>query len=503
MHRPDQGRAASGRRPRPPRAAMQCSTADRTGYEPPGRPPGTTRSLPPAHLEIVMSATTASGGTTEQRFPAKAARASFVGSMLEYYDFFIYGSAAGLVFPQVFFPDSDPSTATLLSLATFGVAYVARPIGAVIIGHFGDRVGRKRMLVLTLLLMGLSTFLIGALPSYSAIGVAAPILLVFLRILQGLSAAGEQSGANSLTLEHAPDNRRGFFTSFTLEGTQGGLILANVVFLLVALLPEDQLLSWGWRIPFLLSAVVVAVGYWVRRSLPETPEFERVEESNAVAKLPVAVLLRNHWASVVRVVLCALVSVVSTIVGTWSLAQGTSDAIGLERTTLLWMVILSNVVALVAIPLWAKLSDRIGRRPVFVFGALGSAVLAFPFLWALQQGNVALVYVFGILLSGFAYSAANGIWPSFYGEMFDTRVRYSGMAIGTQIGFALGGFSPAIAAAIVGDGSDGWVPVALLTAGAATVAGLCALTARETAHVPTAQLGRKQALGSERHLTHA
>jgi len=447
--------------------------------------------------------TTAPGGTSAERIPRKAALASFVGSMLEYYDFFIYGAAAGLVFPQVFFPDSDPATATLLSLATFGVAYVARPIGAVIIGHFGDTVGRKKMLVLTLLLMGVSTFAIGLVPSYDAIGVAAPVILVFLRILQGLSAAGEQSGANSLTLEHAPDRRRGFFTSFTLEGTQGGLILANLVFLLVALLPEEQLLSWGWRIPFFLSAVVVAVGYWVRRSLPETPEFQKVEQADEVAKLPVAVLFRDHWASVLRVVLCALVSVVSTIVGTWSLAQGTSDAVGLDRPTLLWMVILSNVVALIALPLWAKLSDRIGRKPVFVFGALGSAVLVFPFLWALQQADVVLIYVFGILLSGFAYSAANGIWPSFYGEMFDTRVRYSGMAIGTQIGFALGGFSPAIAAAIVGEGSGGWVPVALLTAGAATVAGLCALTARETAHVPTAQLGLKPGEERSRQLANA
>jgi MFS family permease len=450
-----------------------------------------------------MSTTTASGGTAAERIPRKAALASFVGSMLEYYDFFIFGAAAGLIFPTVFFADSDPRTATLLSLMTFGVAYVARPIGAVIIGHFGDTVGRKKMLVLTLLLMGISTFAIGLVPSYDAIGVAAPVILVFLRILQGLSAAGEQSGANSLTLEHAPDRKRGFFTSFTLEGTQGGLILANLVFLLVALLPDEQLFSWGWRIPFFLSAFVVAVGYWVRRSLPETPEFQKVEESHAVAKLPVAVLLRDHWASVIRVVLCALVSVISTIVGTWSLAQGTSDEIGLERTTLLWMVILSNVVALVALPLWARLSDRIGRRPVFAFGALGSAVLAFPFLWALQQGNIALIYVFGILLSGLVYSAANGIWPSFYGEMFDTRVRYSGMAIGTQIGFALGGFSPAIAAAIVGEGSGGWVPVALLTAGAATVAGLCALTARETAHIPTPQLGLKPGEELTRQLANA
>src|SRR5215217_2654854 len=279
-----------------------------------------------------MSNPTAAGHVAD-RVPKKAALASFVGSMLEYYDFFIFGAAAGLVFPTVFFSDSDPATATLQSLSVFGVAYVARPIGAVIIGHFGDRLGRKKMLVLTLLMMGASTFLIGTLPSYDAIGVAAPILLVVLRVLQGLSAAGEQSGANSLTMEHAPEGRRGFFTSFTLSGTQAGLILATLVFIPVAALPDEALFSWGWRIPFFLSAVVVAVGYWVRRTLPETPEFEKVEQADAVAKLPVAVLLRDHWASVIRVVLCALVSVISTIVGTWSLAQGTSDAVGLDRTT--------------------------------------------------------------------------------------------------------------------------------------------------------------------------
>jgi MFS family permease len=436
-----------------------------------------------------MSTPTAAGGSVEERVPRKAALASFVGSMLEYYDFFIYGSAAGLVFPTVFFPDSDPATATLLSLATFGVAYVARPIGAVIIGHFGDRLGRKKMLVMTLLLMGVATFLIGLLPSYAAIGVTAPILLVLLRILQGLSAAGEQAGANSLTLEHAPEGRRGFFTSFTLSGTQAGLILATFVFIPVAALPDEQLYSWGWRIPFFLSAVVVAVGYWVRRTLPETPEFEKAERSHEVAKLPVAVLLRDHWPSVIRVILCALVSVVSTIVATWSLAYAT-DTVGLDKATYLWVVVAANVVALGAIPLWARLSDRIGRRPVFAIGALGSAVTVFPFLWSVSQGDFTLIFLFGILLSGVVYSAANGIWPSLYGEMFSTKVRYSGMAIGTQIGFALGGFSPAIATAIAGVGQDAWLPVAVFTAAAATVAGLCALTARETAHVPLEDLGR-------------
>ncbi len=451
-----------------------------------------------------MSTTTASDGALTERVPRKAALASFVGSMLEYYDFFIYGSAAGLVFPTVFFADSDPATATLLSLATFGVAYVARPVGAVIIGHFGDKLGRKKMLVMTLLLMGVSTFAIGLLPSYAAIGVAAPILLVLLRILQGLSAAGEQSGANSLTLEHAPEGRRGFFTSFTLSGTQAGLILATLVFIPVAALPDEQLYSWGWRIPFFLSAVVVAVGYWVRRTLPETPEFEKVEQSEGVAKLPVAVLFRDHWPAVLRVVLCALVSVVSTIVATWSLAYATGETgPQLDKATYLWVVVAANVVALGAIPLWARLSDRIGRRPVFVIGALGSAVLIFPFLWAVGRGDFPLIFVFGILLSGVVYSAANGVWPSLYGEMFGTRVRYSGMAIGTQVGFALGGFSPAIAGGLMNEGPNGWLPVAVLTAGAATVAGLCALTARETAHVPLPLLGTPAARDTAREYANA
>jgi MFS family permease len=211
----------------------------------------------------------------------------------------------------------------------------------------------------------------------------------------------------------------------------------------------------------------------------------------------VAVLFRDHWPSVLRVVLCALVSVVSTVVATWSLAWATND-LGLERSTFLWVIVAANVVALAAIPMWARLSDRIGRRPVFALGALGSAVLVFPFLWAVQRGDFPLIFLFGVLLSGVVYSAANGVWPTLYGEMFDTRVRYSGMAIGTQIGFALGGFSPTIAAAIVGDGPNGWLPVALLAAGAATVAGLCALTARETAHVPLARLGTPAARETER-----
>lgn len=417
--------------------------------------------------------------------PRKAALASWIGSALEYYDFFLYGTAAALIFGTVFFPDND-----LAAFATFGVAYVARPVGAFILGHVGDRFGRKKVLIFTLLLMGLSTFLVGALPTYDQVGILAPIGLVALRLLQGLSAAGEQAGANSMTLEHAPNHRRAFYSSFTLSGTQMGLILATLVFLPISALPEDQLMSWGWRIPFFLSAIVVAVGFWIRRTLPETPAFEEEERARQTPRLPVAVLFREHGLDVARVIFAAFVSVVSTIFSVFTLSYAVKD-VGIAKSTMLTVVILANIIALGAIPAWATLADRIGRKPVFIGGALGSAALIWPYVWAISRENVPLIFLFGLLLSGIVYSAANGVWPALYGEMFDTRVRLSGMAIGTQIGFALGGFAPTISAAIVGDGINGWVPIALLTAAAASVAAISALTARETYKIPLAELGKK------------
>jgi MFS family permease len=266
--------------------------------------------------------------------PVKAALASWIGSALEYYDFFIYGTGAALVFGKIFFPSSDPTIGTLLALATFGVGYVARPVGAFFLGHICDKFGRKRVLVMTLILMGASTFLVGCLPTYGQVGVAAPIMLVILRLCQGFSASGEQAGANSMTLEHAPANRRAFFTSFTLSGTQAGLILATAVFLPISRLPEDQLLSWGWRVPFWLSVVVVAVGYIIRRTLEETPAFKEEQEQKVVAKLPVAILFRDYTADVLRVILCALVSLVSTIFGVYVLSYAV-NTIKLDRTTML------------------------------------------------------------------------------------------------------------------------------------------------------------------------
>ena len=422
--------------------------------------------------------------------PRKAALASWIGSAVEYYDFFIYGTAAALVFGRIFFPSIDPQLGTIAAFASFGVAYVARPFGAFLLGHVGDKFGRKKVLTFTLLLMGVSTFLVGALPTYGQIGIASPILLVLLRLLQGISASGEQAGANSMTLEHAPAERRAFFTSFTLSGTQAGLILATLVFIPISTLPEEQLLAWGWRIPFFLSSIVVAVGFWVRRTLPETPAFAEEEKKHVTPKLPVVELFTNHGLDVVRVIFAALISVVSTIFSVFTLSYAV-NTVHIPRTTMLTVLVLANVVALIAIPLWASLSDRIGRRPVFIVGSLGSAALIWPYMWALSTSNIGLIFALGLLLSGVVYSAANGVWPALYGEMFDTRVRLSGLAIGTQIGFALGGFAPTISAALLGTGANGWVPVAAFTTVTAVISSLSVWSARETYDVPMDQLGKR------------
>ncbi|RZL79949.1 MAG: MFS transporter [Rhodococcus sp. (in: high G+C Gram-positive bacteria)] len=427
-----------------------------------------------------------------QKTPKKAALASWVGSALEYYDFYIYGTAAALVFNKVFFPASSPTTGTLLALATFGVGYIARPVGAFILGHVGDKYGRKKVMVFTLLLMGASTFLVGCLPSYDQIGVWAPICLVVLRLMQGFSASGEQSSAASMTLEHAPERHRAFYTSFTLNGTAAGLVLANAMFLPIAALPTEQLLSWGWRIPFWSSVIVLIAGVIIRRTLQETPAFQQEAADNNTEKMPLAALFRDYKADVARVTLTALVSTVSTIFGVWALSFAVNTA-GIARSSMLWVTISAALVSLFAIPLFAALADRIGRKPVYIFGVLGSGVLMVGYLASITTGNLTLIFIAGIAMSGIVYHAQNGIFPAFYSEMFPTRVRLSGMAIGTQIGFAISGFGPTIAAWIAGDGIHGWVPVAGYVAVCCIIAAIAAATARETYKTPLSEIDEHKA----------
>ena len=423
------------------------------------------------------------------RTPRTAAISSWVGSALEYYDFFIYGTAAALVFPKIFFPAGNPAAATIASLATFGVAYVARPVGSFIFGHLGDTIGRKKVLVITLFGMGTATFLIGLMPTYDQIGFAAPILLLILRLCQGLAVSGEQSSASSTSLEHAPANRRAFFTSFTLAGTQGGNILASAAFLPIAALPEPALLSWGWRIPFLLSAVVMLVGWLIRRNLGESPAFEEEQEHHDVPKAPLKALFRTYTPDVFKVLFAALASVNSTLFGQFALAYGV-NTMGMSRSTFLWLAIVVNAIALFAIPAAGYLADRFGRKPVYVIGMIGVAVTLWPFLWAVSQRNVALVFVFGILMVSICYSGYAGSAFALWNEQFDTKVRMSGVAVGTQFGFALGGFAPAIAAALAGPKLTDWVPVAVFGSVTAVIALVSVLTMRETYRTPLYDLGK-------------
>ncbi|MGW0017614.1 MFS transporter [Rhodococcus sp. NPDC003382] len=431
--------------------------------------------------------------TTVQRTPRKAALAAWSGSALEYYDLAIYGTAAALVFPTIFFPEGNRAAATVASLATFGVAYIARPFGSFLMGHVGDRYGRKKILIGTLLLMGISTFLVGCLPTYGQVGLLAPAMLVVLRLLQGISAAGEQAGANSMSFEHAPDHRRGFFTSWTLSGTQGGQVLAPAVFLpLAALLSDEQLHAWGWRIPFWLSAVVVLVGFLIRRTLDETPEFHAEQEHAEVPRAPLSLLLRDHWRGVLRVFFASFIAMVNTAFQVFALNFATDDeySIGIDSSTMLWLAIIANVIAVGTIPLWAMLSDRIGRKPVFLTGLIGSAVLVAAFLWSISRGDVPLVLITGILLAGVVYSMPNACWPATYAEYFPTSVRLSGMAIGTQFGFALAGFTPAIAGSLMNGDAGNWYRVALFAAGAVVIAAVAVATGPNGTHkIATPDLG--------------
>ena len=431
-------------------------------------------------MSEVISGRNRVGGETGHREeaagtnPRKAALAAWFGSALEYYDFFVYGTVAALVFPKIFFPTNDPSTALFASMATFGVAYIARPLGSFLMGHYGDRLGRKVVMVGTLLLMGVSTFLIGCLPTYETAGLLAPALLVLMRILQGLSAAGEQAGANAMSFEHAPAHRRGYFTSWTLSGTQGGQVLAPAVVLpLAAFLPQEDWMSWGWRVPFWLSIVVVAVGFMIRRQLEETPAFRNeVKSSTNADKIPLKVLFTDYRPELLQVFFAAFVASIGTTFTVFALSFGTSSdrAVPINASTMLWIAIVANLIAALTIPLWGALTDRIGRKPVFLAGNVGCVVFAALFLWSLTTGNNALVFAVGVILGGVFFAITCACWPVTYAERFPTRVRLSGMAIGTQFGFAVAGFTPLIQSALVGKwGTAPWVLPAVFSAAACLI----------------------------------
>ena len=425
---------------------------------------------------------------THRKTPIKAAIASWIGTTLEYYDFAVYAVSSALVLNVLFFsPELPPGISVMLAMMTLAVGYVVRPLGAFILGPLADRFGRKFVMMITLFGIGGCTFLIGCLPTYSQIGALAPILLVVIRIVQGLCISGEQGSAITMSLEHAPEKRRAFVTSFTTLGAGSGGLLATLVFLGVSSLPEDVLLGWAWRVPFWISAVVVVVAYIIRRTMEEPPAFIETQAIK-VQIPPLRQALRFHWFSIVRVAGCALIAGTSYIMQSFSLAFATGGY-ELDRPTMLLVQTSASVVGLLTLPLFGFLGDKIGRKPLFLIGAAGAGLTMFPYLWSITVGNWPLIFVFAILNFSVLYMMANAVWPSFFAEMFPTRVRASGLTVGTQIGFAIsGGIAPVLSTALAGPDLKGWVGPAILAAVFAAVAVGLALTEKETSRYTLAEL---------------
>ncbi|MDM0002868.1 MFS transporter [Variovorax sp. J22P240] len=428
----------------------------------------------------------------------KAAASGWIGSALEYYDFFIYATAASLIFPQIFFPSGNPKIAIIASLATYGVGYIARPIGAFVLGHWGDTRGRKHVLIVCMFLMGFSTIAVGLLPTYSQVGLLAPALLVALRLVQGFAVAGEISGASSMILEHAPFGRRGFFASFSLQGVQAGQILAAAVFLPLAhYMPQDAFLSWGWRIPFLLSFVVIIAGYIIRREVDETPAFAEEVRQGEVQKAPVVEALTNNWRDMLRVICASLMNVIPVVATVFGAAYAVQPAygIGFEKDIYLWIPVLGNILAVLVIPYIGNLSDKVGRKPPIIIGALGAGLLSFGYLYAISIHNVPMAIVMSLLMWGIVYQGYNAVFPSFYPELFPTRTRVSAMAISQNLGTAATALLPALFVAVAPPGATN-IPLTIgaLTFGITIISALAVLSARETYRVHMKDLGNPNAV---------
>jgi MFS family permease len=434
---------------------------------------------------------------THLRQSKRAAASGWIGSALEYYDFFIYATAASLIFPQIFFPSQNPTVAIIASLATYGVGYVARPIGAFVLGHWGDTHGRRNVLLVCMFLMGFSTMLVGVLPTYQQVGIWAPILLVALRLIQGFAVAGEISGASSMILEHAPFGRRGYYASFSLQGVQAGQIFAAAVFLpLAALLPSDAFNSWGWRVPFLMSAIVIVAAYIIRRKVNETPAFEQAEEEGKVARTPIFDAFRHSWADILRVACMALMNVIPVVAAIFGAAYAVQPAygIGFAKEVYLWIPVAGNIIAVLFIPFVGALSDRIGRRPPMIAGSLAAALLSFAYLYAISIHDVWMAIIVSLLMWGVIYQGYNAVFPSFYPELFRTRYRVSAMAIGQNIGTAISAFLPALFTAVAPPGSEN-IPLKIgaITFGVAAIAAIAAFSARETHRLRLNDLGNRDA----------
>ncbi|MFP5070214.1 MFS transporter [Pseudonocardia nantongensis] len=430
---------------------------------------------------------------TDTGTPTMSARriavASFIGTAIEFYDFYIYGTAAALVFGTLFFPDLSPLSATLASFATLGVGFVARPVGAVAFGHFGDRIGRKATLVVSLLAMGIGTVAIGLLPTFASIGIAAPVLLVLCRFLQGFGLGGEWGGAVLMATEHAPEGRRGLYSSFPQVGPAVGFVIASGGFLaLSAALSEEQFAAWGWRVPFLASALLVIVGLYIRLKIAETPVFEKAVREQERTKAPIAEVVRRQPRSLLLATGGMIIThTIFYTVTTFSLAYGT-DQLDLSRTTLLVAAMVAAAVMGVATPVLAVLSDRLGRRRVCLYACVLAVLWAFPLFWLLGTGNGVLITI-GFSVAMIAFAGVFAPMGAFLPELFATRYRYTGASIGYNASSIVGGgIAPLLATSLVASAGSSW-PVSVLVAGLALISGLCVYGLHETRTADLADAG--------------
>lgn len=421
---------------------------------------------------------------TAQPGMVKVVTASLVGTTIEWYDFFLFGSVAALVFNKLFYPDFDPVVGTLLSLSTFAVGFVARPVGAVVFGHFGDLVGRKKMLVLSLVLMGAATVAVGLLPTYAQIGVAAPILLVVCRLLQGFAVGGEWGGAVLMVSERGNPRRRGFWTSWPNVGLPAGQALSIAVLaVLGGVLSEDAFLGWGWRIPFLLSGLLLVVGLWIRLSLDESPMSKEAQAARqaegAPRKAPLFEVLRHYWREVLLVMGARLCENSSGYIFTvFILTYATQQ--GISRQVALYAVMIASVCHMIAVPMWGALSDRFGRRPLYIGGAVGVGIWVFAVFPLIDLGSPVLLTL-AVAVALICHGGMLGPQGALFSELFGTSVRYSGASIGVQFASIFGGsLAPIIAVALFA-AYDSAVPIAIYVAVTAAITVVALLLTRETA----------------------
>ncbi|ASS88178.1 MFS transporter [Geobacillus lituanicus] len=388
--------------------------------------------------------------------------ASLVGSSIEWFDYFLYGTVAALVFNQLFFPSKDPTVGLLLSYSSFALSFFIRPLGGIVFSHIGDKIGRKKTLVLTLSLMGIATAGMGLLPTYEMIGIWAPVLLILLRLVQGIGLGGEWGGALLLAVEYAPKEKRGLFGSIPQMGVTIGLLLGTFVMSLMTLMPDETFMSWGWRIPFLLSALLVVFGLWVRHGIDETPSFKKVKETGQVAKAPLVETLRTQWKEVLIAIGGKVVETAPFyIFGTFIVSYATTN-LGFSKTAALNAVTVATIVTTILIPLMGKWSDRYGRKPLYIAGTIGMIIYAFPYFWLLQQKSVALLIIATVIGLGIIWAPITAVLGTMFSEIFPSNVRYTGISLGYQIGAALaGGTAPLIATALLAAYGNSYVPVAL------------------------------------------